>query len=121
MSDSIGIFPAYNHLSTMISAECLAERVDHVYPLVVKQFAALGKNALGACQYNTDFIKKTSWQNGNTFVAKGPGQENRQYTGLIIGEVVGGGDGTQISALGNFWPGRVDDDDYVCLFLSNTL
>jgi hypothetical protein len=96
----------------MLSQESLDERTEYVYPQLVTLMKDAGKAALYGSSYNVDFVKKTTWSR-QTFVNKSPGDENAEYTGLIVGEVVDYGDGTRMSALGNFWPGRPGDSDYV--------
>jgi hypothetical protein len=104
----------------MLSQGLIDERVEYTYPQLVAHMKKSDKAALTACAYNVDFVKKTTW-NKQIFVNKEPGGERAEYTGLIVGEVVDQGDGTKISALGNYWPGRPEDSTYVCDLFTVTL
>ena len=96
----------------MSSTACLTDRIDRVFPLLARQMTAAGKGALLACTYNKDFVKKTSWSKGNTYASKLLEDEGRMFSALIFGETVGGGDGTKITALGNYWAGDSDNVSY---------
>jgi len=102
----------------MLSDDCIAYHVEHVYENLTGQFSIMKKGALVNCCYKTDFIKKTS-NNCLTFTSKMPSDKGRPFCANVFGQIVHAGDGTCITTLGNWWAGNPSgaSGDYVHLVL----
>jgi len=93
----------------MLSDSCIAHRVDHVYDDLARQIYAMKKGALADCHYKTDFVKKMTFSNRIMFASKMAGDEGRPFCANILGQLAHAGDGTRITALGNWWAGNPSD------------